>query len=323
MSWSAWPSRRSSDHPRPAAGPSVARVANSTIPRPFSPYASIGGRRNFEDWPLIAPNSGNDTIADIGRVVRSVNLALRAIVDATVGAVKVLVLVEGDRCGHGRHTLRTGREFSGGVVRECSLMPVRRTALTSVFHEKSRRGGLIPRCWRLRRQGPSSRHECLVAEALGSGDDRSRSRSLCLSPRGGHFVDLGRAKPRGVPNAPGLLLDGTMAAAGATGHGADGLEPCDLLAARRSRQGTWAQLVEAWRPYVETDCGDCQESIWLGSEDSAVVARVVDGRVVMTIQGAAAIARIFPTVPDSVTLSRKRPDTDEEEITIGVERRRP
>ena len=114
-----------------------------------------------------------------------------------------------------------------------------------------------------------------------------------------------------------------MAAAGATGHGADGLEPCDLLAARRSRQGTWAQLVEAWRPYVETDCGDCQESIWLGSEDSAVVARVVDGRVVMTIQGAAAIARIFPTVPDSVTLSRKRPDTDEEEITIGVERRRP
>jgi len=89
------------------------------------------------------------------------------------------------------------------------------------------------------------------------------------------------------------------------------------------RQGTWAQLVEAWRPSVETECGDCQETIWLGSEDSAVVARVVDGRVVLTIQGAAAIARIFPTVPDSVTLIRRRPGTDEEEITIVVERSQP
>jgi hypothetical protein len=89
------------------------------------------------------------------------------------------------------------------------------------------------------------------------------------------------------------------------------------------RQGTWAELLEEWRPSVETECSNCQETIWLGSEDSAVVARVVDGRVVLTIQGAPAIARIFPTVPDSVTLIHRRPGTDEEEITIGVEHSQP
>jgi hypothetical protein len=56
------------------------------------------GDEFLEDWPpLIAPNSGNDTIADIGCVVRNVTLALRAIVGAPAGAVAVSGLVEADR----------------------------------------------------------------------------------------------------------------------------------------------------------------------------------------------------------------------------------
>jgi hypothetical protein len=89
------------------------------------------------------------------------------------------------------------------------------------------------------------------------------------------------------------------------------------------REGTWAQLIEAWRPTVETECGDCQESLRIATEDTAVEARFVAGRVVMTVRGAEAIARIFPTVPDSVTLIRSRPEIIEEKITVGVERVRP
>lgn len=74
-----------------------------------------------------------------------------------------------------------------------------------------------------------------------------------------------------------------------------------------------------WRPSVAI----AKRRYGWGVRIQRLVARVVDGRVVLTIQGAAAIARIFPTVPDSVTLIRRRPGTDEEEITIVVERSQP
>ena len=89
------------------------------------------------------------------------------------------------------------------------------------------------------------------------------------------------------------------------------------------RVGSWAQLIGAWRPTVEVECGDCQESLRIATEDAAVKARFVAGHVVMTVRGAEAIARIFPTVPDSVVLIRSRPEIIEEKITVGVERERP
>lgn len=83
-------------------------------------------------------------------------------------------------------------------------------------------------------------------------------------------------------------------------------------------------MLEPWRPSVEVECGDCQETTWLGQHDPAVVGDVVDGRIVVRVHGEAAVSRIFPMVPDTVTMSRSRPGTDDDQqLSLAVEHREP
>jgi hypothetical protein len=71
-----------------------------------------------------------------------------------------------------------------------------------------------------------------------------------------------------------------------------------------TRTGPLSALVASSRLEKATMCLSCD----LGSvvePDSALVAEVTAGGVVFTVNGAAAVKRIFPVLPDSVTLSRK------------------
>lgn len=62
----------------------------------------------------------------------------------------------------------------------------------------------------------------------------------------------------------------------------------------------------------------------MGQHDPAVVGDVVDGRIVVRVHGEAAVSRIFPMVPDTVTMSRSRPGTDDDQqLSLAVEHREP
>lgn len=50
---------------------------------------------------------------------------------------------------------------------------------------------------------------------------------------------------------------------------------------------------------------------------------MVGRQVVVTIRGADAVRRIFPSVPDSVTLTRRILGADEQSLRVAVERRDP
>ena len=89
------------------------------------------------------------------------------------------------------------------------------------------------------------------------------------------------------------------------------------------RHGSLAALLRQWPPLVEQECADCQESIWISQENPAVLAQVEDGHVTLLIRGANAVANIFPSVPDSVVLTRYRPGADEEEFAAAVQRNEP
>jgi hypothetical protein len=87
------------------------------------------------------------------------------------------------------------------------------------------------------------------------------------------------------------------------------------------RQGTLRDLlarVPAWVMTSDTTPGtDLPTSI--SAEDPAVSASVEHGRVAFRVQGEAAIRRIFPTMPDTVRLLRRRgAEAYDEEFVVPV-----
>jgi hypothetical protein len=68
------------------------------------------------------------------------------------------------------------------------------------------------------------------------------------------------------------------------------------------------------------ECMEC-DGASIAEEDSALSATLVGDRLEFTVRGASGIARIFPTIPDSVRLIRRLgADAEDEELTVPVRR---
>ena len=107
-----------------------------------------------------------------------------------------------------------------------------------------------------------------------------------------------------------------------------GVDPHAITTVARWRPGTarpWtvAELVATLRPQVLTFCRSCGTPAAMPREDAAVQVSVVEGRVVVSIRGADAVRRIFPSVPDSVTFRRRILGAEERSLGVAVERRDP
>lgn len=90
------------------------------------------------------------------------------------------------------------------------------------------------------------------------------------------------------------------------------------------RTMTFAELLAGIRPEVLTFCRSCGTPAAMPREDPAVSVSMNGRQVVVTVRGADAVRRIFPTVPDSVTLTRRdRSGEEERSIRLTVERRDP
>jgi hypothetical protein len=97
----------------------------------------------------------------------------------------------------------------------------------------------------------------------------------------------------------------------------EGKDPYGLDVAMRwrpsgAKSGTLADLIHAAEVTVHTECMTCGAPAFIPHNDRSVRADVIDGRVAITIRGRDAIARIFPTRPDSVFLSRSTLDASTE-----------
>ena len=90
-----------------------------------------------------------------------------------------------------------------------------------------------------------------------------------------------------------------------------------------ARMWTFAELLAAVRPEVLTFCRSCGTPAATTREDAAVRVSMAGRQVVVTIRGADAVRRIFPSVPDSVTLTRRVSGSDEQSLRVAVERRDP
>ena len=106
-----------------------------------------------------------------------------------------------------------------------------------------------------------------------------------------------------------------------------GKDPDGLSAAVRfkkglNRKGSLSELLAAAETTVNATCLSCDIPAFIPTEDPAVTVSAIDGRVVMTIKGSAAVQRVFPVIPDSVYLERYAPGGDKIQFwKVGVRRR--
>jgi len=71
-----------------------------------------------------------------------------------------------------------------------------------------------------------------------------------------------------------------------------------------AKSGSLVDLFHAGEVTVHTECMTCGIPAFIPHDDRSVHAEVINGRVTITIRGAVAVARIFPTLPDSVSMIR-------------------
>jgi hypothetical protein len=71
-----------------------------------------------------------------------------------------------------------------------------------------------------------------------------------------------------------------------------------------AKSGSLVDLIHAGEVTVHTECITCDIPAFIPHNDRSVHAEVINGRVTLTIRGANAVARIFPSVPDSVSMIR-------------------
>ena len=92
---------------------------------------------------------------------------------------------------------------------------------------------------------------------------------------------------------------------GRLGKDPDGVSAVVRYEKGSNRTVSLSQLLAAAETTVNTTCMNCGDLPSFTPEaDPAVQASAVDGRVVITITGSAAVKRLFPFVPDSVYLGR-------------------
>ena len=83
-------------------------------------------------------------------------------------------------------------------------------------------------------------------------------------------------------------------------------------------RGRLVQMLRRWPAWKMTECMEC-DGASLAEEDSALSAALVGDRLEFTVRGASGMARIFPTVPDTVRLIRRLgAEAEDEEITVPV-----
>ena len=78
-------------------------------------------------------------------------------------------------------------------------------------------------------------------------------------------------------------------------------------------RGSLGAMLAAVAPTIMTADTTVTASVSIEEEDPAVTARLQRDQLVLQVEGASAIGRIFPVVPDSVTLDRRLGATAEEE----------
>lgn len=94
--------------------------------------------------------------------------------------------------------------------------------------------------------------------------------------------------------------------------------------AERAREWTLAALLARSRPEVLTFCRSCETPAAIPRADPAVRVAVEGRRVVFTVRGREAVRRLFPVVPDSVSLTRRTwNEADARSVRVAVERREP
>ncbi|HKY98555.1 MAG TPA: hypothetical protein VJL35_11910 [Gemmatimonadaceae bacterium] len=74
-----------------------------------------------------------------------------------------------------------------------------------------------------------------------------------------------------------------------------------------NRKGSLSQMLTEAETTVNTTCMQCDIPAYTPTTDAAVTASAIDGRVVITVKGSAAIQRLFPVIPDSIYLERYAP----------------
>jgi hypothetical protein len=90
-----------------------------------------------------------------------------------------------------------------------------------------------------------------------------------------------------------------------------------------ARSGSLLDLIHAGMVSVHTECMACDGPAFTTHDDRSVHAEVINGRVTITIRGANAVARILPTLPDSVWMSRSaHDDSGEVDWRVAVRRSR-
>jgi hypothetical protein len=95
------------------------------------------------------------------------------------------------------------------------------------------------------------------------------------------------------------------------GKDADGVSTAARFKKGLNRKGSLSQLLSEAETTVNTTCTDCGDiPAYTPKADPAVTASAIDGRVVITVKGSAAVQRIFPVIPDSVYLERYAPGGD-------------
>lgn len=86
-----------------------------------------------------------------------------------------------------------------------------------------------------------------------------------------------------------------------------------------AKSGSLADLIHEGEVTVHTECMTCGIPAYIPHTDPSARAEVVDDRVTITVRGRDAVARLFPTRPDSVFLSRfRRGDSREVGWTVPI-----
>ncbi len=110
-----------------------------------------------------------------------------------------------------------------------------------------------------------------------------------------------------------------------------GVDPQQIIVSRRwptlhPPDGPLSEIVREAEVEVGTLCIPCEPTALTISRDSvfrapALTAQMLDGAVIVTVTGRAAVSRLFRHRPDSVWFSISAPDGRTDDVTVHVKKR--
>jgi len=93
--------------------------------------------------------------------------------------------------------------------------------------------------------------------------------------------------------------------------------------AETTREWLLKDLLAGSRPEIETFCRPCGTPAVTTQPDPAMRLTFSGASVVFVVADEAVVRQLFPTVPDSVTLTRWEWNHEERSITVPIQRREP